>query len=78
MAAAVEEGRKLMLESVIVRIMKTRKHMEHNALVAEVTRMVSARFVPQPHEIKKRIEHLIERDYIERSTEDHSVYAYLA
>jgi cullin 3 len=76
--ANVEEGRKALLESVIVRVMKARKHMEHNALVAEVIRMVSARFTPDMASIKKRIEHLIERDYMERSAENHNMYAYLA
>jgi cullin 3 len=72
--ASVEEGRKALLESVIVRIMKTRKHMEHNALVAEVVRMVSARFSPDVAAIKRRIEHLIERDYIERAPENPTLY----
>jgi len=76
--ASVDEGRKVLLESVIVRIMKTRKHMEHNALVAEATRMVSARFVPQPADIKRRIEHLIDRDYLERAPDNHNLYSYLA
>jgi cullin 3 len=74
----VEEGRKALLESVIVRVMKTRKHMEHNALVAEVIRMVSARFNPDLASIKKRIEHLIDRDYLERSADNHNMYSYLA
>lgn len=74
----VEEGRRALLESVIVRIMKARKHMEHNALIAEVIRMVSNRFTPQPADIKKRIEHLMERDYLERSADNSNVYSYLA
>lgn len=76
--AAVEEGRKALLESVIVRIMKTRKHMEHNALMAEVVRMVSSRFAPDVPSIKRRIEHLIERDYLERSPDNHNMYSYLS
>jgi cullin 3 len=76
--ANIEEGRKAMLESVIVRIMKTRKHMEHNALVAEVARMVSTRFIPDVGSIKKRIEHLIDRDYLERAAENANLYTYLA
>lgn len=68
----------MVLEAVIVRIMKARKHMEFNALVAEVIRMVSTRFVPQPADIKKRIEHLMERDYLERDPDSPNVYSYLA
>lgn len=34
--------------------------MTHNDLVNEATRQLSVRFYPQPNDIKKRIEHLIE------------------
>jgi len=34
--------------------------MKHNELVTEVTRQLASRFQPQPIEIKKRIEGLIE------------------
>ncbi|KAI0689999.1 Cullin-domain-containing protein [Cytidiella melzeri] len=72
----VDEERKLQTEACIVRIMKDRKHMTHNDLVNEVTRQLSARFHPQPNTIKKRIEGLIERDYLERC-EDRKSYNYL-
>lgn len=40
--------------------MKDRKHMAHNNLVNEVTRQLTSRFHPDPSNIKKRIENLIE------------------
>lgn len=40
--------------------MKNRKHMTHNDLVNEVTRQLSSRFQPNPLNIKKRVEGLIE------------------
>lgn len=40
--------------------MKDRKHMTHNDLVNEVTRLLASRFQPDPPSIKKRIEGLIE------------------
>ena len=43
-----------------MRIMKSRKHMTHNDLVGEVTRLLASRFLPNPLIIKKRIEGLIE------------------
>lgn len=75
---AVEESRKHLLEAAIVRIMKARKSLQHNDLIAEVTRQLSTRFVPDPVVIKKRIESLIEREYLERSEEDRKCYLYLA
>lgn len=40
--------------------MKDRKHMTHNELVNEVTRQLASRYQPNPLDIKKRIEGLIE------------------
>ena len=56
----------------------TRKALQHNNLIAEVTKQLSSRFVPAPQLIKKRIESLIEREYLERSKDDSRVYNYLA
>ncbi|KAI9483305.1 MAG: Cullin [Benjaminiella poitrasii] len=74
----VDEERKHQVEAAIVRIMKDRKSMEHNLLIAEVTKQLSSRFMPSPVMIKKRIEALIDREYLERSTEDRRSYHYLA
>jgi len=76
--ATVEEDRKHLVEAVIVRIMKSRKTLEHNQLVMEVTRHLTSRFQPAPTLIKQRIEKLIEREYLERSQADRRVYNYLA
>lgn len=53
--------------------MKARKQMQHNVLVAEVTEQLKVRFLPSPVVIKKRIEGLIERDYLARTPEDRFV-----
>lgn len=76
--ATVEEDRKHLVEAVIVRIMKSRKTLEHNQLMMEVTRHLTSRFQPSPTLIKQRIEKLIEREYLERSQQDRRVYNYLA
>eukprot|EP00928_Gymnodinium_smaydae_P013194 TRINITY_DN1481_c0_g3_i1.p1 TRINITY_DN1481_c0_g3~~TRINITY_DN1481_c0_g3_i1.p1 ORF type:complete len:776 (-),score=148.13 TRINITY_DN1481_c0_g3_i1:319-2646(-) len=76
--ATVEEDRKHLVEAVIVRIMKSRKTLEHNQLVMEVTRHLTSRFQPSPTLIKQRIEKLIEREYLERSQNDRRIYNYLA
>jgi len=76
--APVEEDRRHLVEAAIVRIMKARKSLHHNDLIAEVTKQLSNRFVPTPQFIKKRIESLIEREYLERRDEDRRVYQYVA
>ncbi|KAL5526570.1 hypothetical protein ACEPAF_8294 [Sanghuangporus sanghuang] len=73
----VDEERKHQTDACIVRVMKNRKHMSHNDLINEVTRQLASRFSPQPLGIKKRIESLIEREYLERC-EDKKSYNYLA
>ncbi|XP_034230690.1 cullin-3 isoform X2 [Thrips palmi] len=74
----VDEDRKHEIEAAIVRIMKARKRMAHNVLVAEVTEQLKIRFLPSPVIIKKRIEGLIEREYLARTPEDRKVYTYVA
>ncbi|KAH7106342.1 Cullin-domain-containing protein [Auriculariales sp. MPI-PUGE-AT-0066] len=76
--AHIEEERRHQTEACIVRIMKDRKTMQHNTLVHEVTRQLSTRFQPNPNDIKKRIESLIEREYLARSPTDKRSYTYLA
>ena len=74
----VEEERRHQIEAAIVRIMKSRKTLAHNELVAEVCRQLAVRFTPIPQSIKKRIESLIEREYIQRHKDDPKQYNYMA
>ncbi|KAL2904506.1 Cullin-3A [Bienertia sinuspersici] len=74
----VEEDRKPQIEAAIVRIMKSRKVLDHNNIIAEVTKQLQSRFLPNPVEIKKRIESLIEREFLERDSADRKLYRYLA
>jgi cullin 1 len=73
----VDKGREHQLDAAIVRIMKTRQTLKHEELLMEVTRAIRL-FVPQPAEIKKRIEKLIEKEYLQRDEEDRKQYSYLA
>ena len=74
----VDEDRKHMVEATIVKVMKARRKIEHNALIAESTKILSQKFNPDPTMIKKRIESLIDREYMERDTEDRRFYKYIA
>ncbi|CAO4366622.1 unnamed protein product [Caenorhabditis nigoni] len=74
----VEDDRKLEVEAAIVRTMKTRKRLNHNNLVTEVTEQLRHRFMPSPAIIKQRIEILIEREFLQRDELDHRSYSYRA
>ncbi|KAL6187682.1 hypothetical protein ACLB2K_039078 [Fragaria x ananassa] len=74
----VEEDRKPQIEAAIVRIMKSRRTLDHNNVISEVTKQLQSRFLANPTEIKKRIESLIEREFLERDSTDRKLYRYLA
>lgn len=74
----MDENRRYVIEATIVRIMKARKTMEHNKLLAEVIDQLKSRFRPSATDIKQRIEALINREFIARSENDHKVYNYIA
>jgi cullin 3 len=74
----VDEDRKHEIETAIVRKMKAHKQMLHDVLVAEVIEQLKSRFLPSPVIIKKRIEELVEREYLARAPEDRKVYTYVA
>ncbi|KAK8853464.1 hypothetical protein IAR55_004171 [Kwoniella newhampshirensis] len=66
------------LEATIVRIMKARKKMTLQLLIDAVVSDVVKRFPPDVKEIKKRVENLIEREFLMRAEEERGVLHYLA
>jgi cullin 1 len=76
-AKRVEDDRTTAIEAAVVRIMKARKTLAHQQLVGEVL-MELAFFKPDPKLIKRRIEALIDREYLGRDAENPSTYKYLA
>ncbi|KAK4229172.1 Cullin [Podospora fimiseda] len=66
------------VDAAIVRIMKQRKELSHTQLTTEVIGQLSGRFKPEISLIKKRIEDLLAREYLERIDGDVSAYRYLA
>eukprot|EP00096_Caligus_rogercresseyi_P010960 TRINITY_DN415_c0_g1_i2.p1 TRINITY_DN415_c0_g1~~TRINITY_DN415_c0_g1_i2.p1 ORF type:complete len:751 (-),score=90.94 TRINITY_DN415_c0_g1_i2:275-2527(-) len=75
---AVEEDRKMYLQATIVRTMKSRKVLKHNLLIQEVLSQSRGRFAPQVNMIKKCIESLIDKAYIERTANGNDEYSYMA
>ncbi|CAZ83191.1 unnamed protein product [Tuber melanosporum] len=73
-----ERYRGATIEAALVRIMKQRKLISHTELVNEVLTQMASRFNPDLTMIKKRIESLMEREYMERAEGERQVYRYIA
>ncbi|XP_033948791.1 cullin-4B isoform X1 [Pseudochaenichthys georgianus] len=72
----VYQDRQYQIDAAIVRIMKMRKTLSHNLLMSEVYNQL--KFPVKPADLKKRIESLIDRDYMERDKENPNQYNYVA
>ena len=73
----VEEDRTHIIDSVVVRIMKTRRTLSHQELISSVVSQLML-FKPTIMDIKRRIENLIEREYLERDASNTQLYKYVA
>ncbi|KAL1222358.1 Cullin-2 [Cardamine amara subsp. amara] len=71
----VNKDRRYAIDAAVVRIMKSRKVLPHQQLVSECVEHLSRMFKP---DIKKRIEDLISRDYLERDKENPNTFKYVA
>ncbi|XP_074269581.1 cullin-4-like [Silene latifolia] len=72
----VFQDRQYQVDAAIVRIMKTRKVLSHTLLITELFQQL--KFPVKPADLKKRIESLIDREYLERDKNNPQIYNYLA
>ncbi|KAK0338175.1 hypothetical protein LTR02_001859 [Friedmanniomyces endolithicus] len=63
------DSRGFAIEAAVVRIMKQRKELAHAQLLTETITQLTHQFRPDVNMIKKRVESLIEREYLERVEE---------
>ena len=70
------EGFQPVLMLFSIRIMKMRKTLSHNLLLTELYNQL--KFPVKPPDLKKRIESLIDRDYMERDKDNANQYNYVA
>ena len=74
----IVDDRKPQIEAAIMRVMKSKKRLDHNGVVLHVTAQVRNKFMPTAADIKKHIENLIDRDFIQRDPNDRKAYVYIA
>ena len=72
------KDRKLYLQAVTVRVMKMRKQLMYSQLIREIIDQCQSRFRPNVPLIKKCIEDLIDKGYMERSQDDKTKLYYVA
>eukprot|EP00271_Cylindrocystis_brebissonii_P012999 TRINITY_DN32537_c0_g1_i1.p1 TRINITY_DN32537_c0_g1~~TRINITY_DN32537_c0_g1_i1.p1 ORF type:complete len:749 (-),score=177.31 TRINITY_DN32537_c0_g1_i1:795-3041(-) len=74
----VDKDRRYAIDASLVRIMKSRKTLGHQQLVMECVEQLGRMFKPDFKVIKKRIEDLIQREYLERDKDNANTFRYLA
>ncbi|XP_057856922.1 cullin-1 [Cryptomeria japonica] len=74
----VEQTRKYLIDCAIVNIMKKEKLLPYQQLQSECVERLKKDFKPDFRAIKKRIDEMINKEYLERDKDDHSMFKYLA
>jgi cullin 4 len=74
----IESDRVHTLEAAIVRLMKGRKEMSYQQLSMASVEAVKSHFNPDRDLIKRTIDSLVEREYMERCEDDRNRFKYVA
>ncbi|KAG6909083.1 hypothetical protein DXG01_002064 [Tephrocybe rancida] len=75
---SIEGDRVHYLEAAIVRVMKARKELTYEQIKTTTIEAVKNHFVPTVDAIKKRVDWLVDNDYLKRDPEDKNRFFYVA
>ncbi|KAH9366647.1 hypothetical protein HPB48_000590 [Haemaphysalis longicornis] len=73
----IEDERRFSIQAAIVRIMKAKKELKHEDLLAEVTNKLSGLFTPSDKVVKECIDGLIDREYLKKDDDRPDTYTYV-
>jgi len=74
----VVKQREFEIEAAMVRVMKARNRLDWNQLQVEVINILKNRFAPDAKMLKKRLESLIDRKFMERDENDPKIILYIS
>jgi transcription elongation factor len=76
--AGIEARRNHHIDAAAVKVLMMRQKMTIDDLKAAVVTQVSRLFLPQSRQMQRRIEYLIDKEYMKRSDDDENILEYVA
>ncbi|KPA78015.1 hypothetical protein ABB37_06770 [Leptomonas pyrrhocoris] len=74
----VNASRRLLLDTALVRVLKSRRVVLFEDLFQTVVTQLSRQFVPTRRDVKAQLEGLVDRDYVRRSADDPNEFVYVS
>lgn len=74
----IARQREFEIEAAMVRVMKARNRLEWNKLQVEIINLLRQRFIPDAKTLKKRLESLIDRQFMIRDENDPKIIIYIS